>query len=224
MPEGAKTAHRRLLVINPNTNAGVTRRIAEHVRDELPEGTSVDVVNPATGPFSIETAADRACAVPIVAELIRGRSDYDGYVLACFDDLAVDEARGIVGAPVFSMAQAAIEEAAITGERYTVVTTVEDQVPTIEKLLKKYGVGNRGSVRACRVGVADASARTEEAESLLDMQIRSAIEDDGAGAVVLGSGAYAGRAGDLSRKYEIRFIEGLTAAIGRLAPKPDRNC
>ena len=66
-------------------------------------------------------------------------------------------------------------------------------------------------------GVAEASARTEQAESLLDRQIRAAIEDDAAAVVVLGSGAYAGRAGDFGAKYGVRFVEGLTAALGRLA-------
>lgn len=220
MQDSVKAADRRLLVINPNTNADVTRRIADHVSCGLPDGVLAEVVNPAVGPFSIETPADRDRAVPIVLELIRAKPGYDGYVLACFDDLAVDEAGRIVGAPVLSMAQAAIEEAAATARRYTIVTTVGDQVPTIEALLEKYDRGRLGAVRACRIGVADASARTTEAENLLDFQIRSAIAEDGAAAIVLGSGAYAGRAEDLGRKYGVRFIEGLPVAIERLAGQP----
>lgn len=212
-----RPADRRLLVINPNTNPEVTRRIAEHLHDGLPAGFGVEVVNPATGPFSIETAADRDGAVPAVLDLIRGRPDRDGYVLACFDDIAVDEARLLVGTPVFSMAQAAIEAAAATGGRFTVVTTVEEQVPTIEGLLEKYGARATGSVRACNVGVAEASGRSERAETLLDRQIRAAIEDDRAQAVILGSGAYAGRAGELEARYGVTFVEGLSAAIARLA-------
>lgn len=218
VPEIAGAAARRLLVINPNSNAGVTRRIAAYIHGGLPAGVGVDVVNPETGPFSIETPADRARAVPIVLELIRRKPGYDGYLMACFDDLAVDEARTIVAAPVISMAQAAIEEAASAGAPYTVVTTVDDQVPAIESLMRKYGVGSRGTVRACRIGVADAAARTEQAENLLDSQIRAAIEQDGASAVVLGSGAYAGRAEELGSRYGITIIEGVTAAIRLLAP------
>ncbi len=217
MPDNAKSFERRLLVINPNTNPDVTHRIARHVFQDLPDGIAADVINPDSGPLSIETTADRDRAVPAVLELIRRNLDRDGYILACFDDIAVDEARRMVDVPVISMAQAAIQEAEATGERYTVVTTVDDQVPTIEVLLKKYGNGNLGSVRACRAGVAEASARSVRAESLLDLQIRSAIEADGAAVVVLGSGAYAGRANDLSAKYGVRFIEGLTEAVMRLA-------
>ncbi|MCI5078226.1 aspartate/glutamate racemase family protein [Oricola sp.] len=216
MLESAKTRDCRLLVINPNTNPGVTRRIAEHMAQHAADAT-VEVVNPASGPFSIETAADRDCAVPAVLDLIRANPGHDGYILACFDDIAVDEARALVDAPVISMAQAAIEAAAATGGPYTIVTTVEDQVPTIEALMRRYDPGQAGTVRACRVGVAAASARSAEAESLLDRHIRAAIADDGAGTVVLGSGAYVGRAGDLEKRYGIRFIEGLMAAAERLA-------
>ncbi|MFZ2103698.1 MAG: aspartate/glutamate racemase family protein [Oricola sp.] len=213
----AKPAVRRVLVINPNTNPEVTRRISEHVKAGISAGIAAEIRNPTSGPFSIETAADRASAVPAVLDMIRQSPDCDGYVLACFDDIAVDEARQLVRAPVYSLAQVAIETAAEAGERFTIVTTVEDQIPAIQALIAKYGAKDIGSVRACRIGVAEASRQTDRAEALLDTQIRTAIADDGAAAVVLGSGAYAGRADELAAKYGIRIVEGLSAAIARMA-------
>lgn len=212
---------RRLLVINPNTNPEVTRRIADHVREALPAATRAEVVNPDAGPISIETMADRDCATPRVLDLIREKPDRDGYLLACFDDIAVAEARLIVRAPVVSMAQAAIEEAVAAGRRYVVITTVEDQVPAIGALLAKYDLGRRGSVRACRIGVAEAGARSKRAEALLDLQIQAAIEEDGADVIVLGSGAYAGRAGALGGRYGVRFVDGLSAALAWLTEAPN---
>ena len=85
--------------------------------------------------------------------------------------------------------------------------------------MKKYGADGQGSVRACGVGVAEASARSAHAEALLDKTVRRAIDEDGAQALVLGSGAYAGRAAELAGRYGVQFIDGLSAAIGTVSSR-----
>lgn len=207
---------RTILVINPNTNGGLTDRIRGQLSVRNAPDTAIEVTNPAEGPYSIETPADRKTASAQVVALVRARPGRDAYVLACFDDVGVDEARRLVAAPVLSMAQAAIEAAVETGERFTIVTTVDGQVPAIEALLAKYRAGGLGSVRACRVGVADAASRTAEAEELLNRQIVKAIRSDGSRTIVLGSGAYSGRADELGARYGVSFVDGLAAAVDRV--------
>lgn len=204
---------RRLLVINPNTNAAVTERVRQAVRACAPAGTALDVVNPELGPFAIETLQDRAEAVPHVLELIgRVVGTYDGYILACFDDIAIAEARRALSAPVISMAEAGIRAASIHHTRFDVVTTVEAAVPTIAALVKAYGMGERCRVRATGIGVSETAAMTERSEAALASAI-AASQESGSGAIVLGSGAYAGRSRQLSDAFAMPFIDGLEAAI-----------
>ncbi len=206
-----------MLVINPNTNAQITQEMSLQIAAETAGNLCVEATNPANGPFSVETAADRAWAVETVMELIADYPDMDAYVLACFDDIAVDEARNLVTGQVFSIAQSAIQTAVETARPYSVVTTVEGQIPTIRKLLAKYDPAGRGTVRACGVGVADAFQRTDHAEAQLELQITCAINGDGAECIILGSGAYAGRGRELSDRYGVRFVDGMSSALAFLS-------
>ncbi|KKB12228.1 Asp/Glu racemase [Devosia geojensis] len=204
---------RRLLVINPNTNAAMTERVRRAAEACAPAGTALDVVNPKLGPFAIETPQDRAAAVPHVLELIgRAAGAYDGFILACFDDIAIAEARLALAAPVISMAEAGIRAAAVRHANFDVVTTVEAAVPTIAALVQTYGMSGRCSVRATGIGVSETAAMTERAEAALAAMVE-ASRASGSGAVVLGSGAYAGRRQQLTQAFAIPFIDGLEAAL-----------
>jgi allantoin racemase len=208
-----RAAGRRLLVINPNTNAAMTERIGRAARLCARPETGIDAVNPSSGPFAIESAADREAAVPHVVSLVAASSrQHDGYILACFDDIGVDDIRRLVGAPVVSMAEAGIR-AADPYRRFAIVTTVETALPAIVALLAHYDAADRCVVRATGIGVAEASARTESAERALHGAIRHARDEDGAEAIVLGSGAYSGRRAELAEMAGTPVIDGLESAI-----------
>lgn len=205
--------HRRLLVINPNTNTAVTERVRRAAEACAPARTTLDVVNPKLGPFAIETPKDRAAAVPHVLELIgRAAGGYDGYILACFDDIAILEARRILSTPVISLAEAGIRAAAMLHARFDVVTTVYEALPTIRALVDAYGMSTRCKVRATGIGVSETAAMTERAEAALASVI-TASRASGSGAIVLGSGAYAGRRRQLSDAFDLPFIDGLESAL-----------
>lgn len=213
-PEAGRRPH-RLLVINPNTNAQVTAQVRRAALAAAPRGTEIDVANPARGPFAIESARDRAEAVPHVVSLIEARMDegFDGYVLACFDDIGVEEARRLVAVPVVSMFGAGVASARATGGRFAIITTVDSAVAGIERLAAAYGVAHLCTVRATGVGVAETAARTPLAEARLAAAIERAMVEDRAAAIVLGSGALTGRAAALEERFGIPFIDGLAAAI-----------
>ena len=204
---------RRLLVINPNTNRAVTERVRRAAEEFAASGTRLDVVNPEQGPFAIETPEDRAAAVPHVLALIdQAGGAYDGYILACFDDIAVAEARQAQSAPVISMAEAGIRAAALRYARFDVVTTVEAAVPTIAALMQAYGMSERCQVRATGIGVSETAAMTDRAEAALRSTVATS-RASGSSAIVLGSGAFAGRRQQLSDAFAMPFVDGLESAI-----------
>jgi allantoin racemase len=209
----SRATGRRLLVINPNTNAAMTERIRRAAALCARPDTGIDAVNPASGPFAIETAEDRDAALPHLLSLVTADSgSHDGYVLACFDDIGVAAIRQLVAAPVMSMAEAGIR-AADRYRRFAIVTTVEAALPAIATLLGRYGAADRCVVRATGIGVAEASGRTETAEKALRCAIRRARDEDGAEAVVLGSGAYSGRQAELAQAARMDVIDGLEEAV-----------
>ncbi|WP_084369078.1 aspartate/glutamate racemase family protein [Rhizobium sp. RU36D] len=206
---------RRLLVINPNTNPGVTEKIRNEAAKVVAPGTQVTVVNPVSGPFSIETSEHRDDAVPRVISLVRDMlaQRYDAFAFGCFDDIALFETRAIAGVPVVGTCEAGIAAARTMAGRFGIITTVHSAVPGIHALLARYGASDICTVRAAGIGVAAAAGSDGEAERRILMTIREAIQQDGAEAILLGSGGLTGRAADLERHFGIPVIDGVAAAI-----------
>ena len=204
----------RYLIINPNTNDAVTHSIRELALSITPPGVISEVTSPALGPYAIETKQDKVAATQHVLALIeqRQKEGFAGYIMACFDDIAIAEARTLTQAPVISLAEAGIRYAAASGGLFTVVTTFIEAVPTIEALSVTYGVNKRCRVDATGIGVADTAAQTELAELRLHEAIQGAIRLKST-SIVLGSGAFAGRAQSLSQRYRIDITDGFAEAL-----------
>lgn len=205
----------RLLVINPNANAVVTARVRRAAEDIAGGRTQVTVVNPPDGPLSIETAADREQSAPKILDLIRAGAAqrYDAYVLACFDDIALAEARALVDVPVVGAFEAGLAAVRTVAARFSIVTTVQAAVPGILDLLRDYGAAGLCTVRAAGIGVAAAADEGAFAEKKIAQAIRGAIEEDGAGAILLGSGALAGRAAAYRKMLPVPVVDPVMAAV-----------
>ncbi len=216
-------AGRRLLVVNPNSNPLVTGLVAAAARAAAPRDVEVSVTSPADGPFAIETPAHRAAAVPPVLRLIEMHREagFDGYVLACFDDIAVPETRALVAAPVTDLAEAGIAAALTAGGRFTVLTTVTAAVPRILELVQRFGAAERCTIRAAAIGVAEAAERSPATRQRLAAVIHAALAEDQATAILLGSGALAGAAPMLDPCCPVPIIDPVTAAVRRLAGQID---
>lgn len=207
-------SYHKLLIINPNTNDNVTQSIRELIHRIAPAGVTTDVTSPTQGPKAIESEQHKKDATQHVLALIEQRKaeGFDGYIMACFDDIAIAEARTLTQAPVISLAEAGIRYAAANGGLFTVVTTFNEAVPTIEMLSAAYGLSERCRVVATGIGVSDTAAQTERAEARLHAAIEEAIQLNST-AIVLGSGAFAGRAKALQKRYGIEINDGFAEAL-----------
>ena len=205
----------RLLVINPNTNPAVTRHVQRVAEELIGPRTTVTVVNPQEGPFSIETAADKAAALPRALDLVqRHRAEgYHALAFACFEDLGLDEARALAGMPVVGACEAGIAAARTVASRFSIVTTVAAAVPTIEAMVHGLGAGSFCGVVAAGIGVAAAAGGAGRVDARIAAAIRLAIEEQGAKAIILGSGGLTGRAAGLQRQFGLPVIDGVAAAI-----------
>lgn len=207
------TDRRRILVVNPNGNPEVTRLVADTATAVLHPSTAVRVLHPEGSPRSIETRADRRLAEPLALDLLARHPGYDAYVMACFDDIAIDSGRRFLGAPIVCAAEAAISVARMFAPRIAIVTTVEAMVPGIRTLIASLGAEKICTVRAAGIGVASAAAGGTEISRKIDETIENARNLDGAGAIILGSGGLTGRAEGLSLRHGLPVIDSIEAAL-----------
>ncbi len=215
MPKGPGT--RRLLVINPNSNAAITaqiRRMADHVLGAGVETTVIDLID---APVAIQSPGDRALAEPLaIARIEVGVAEgYDGFVMACFDDIAVSE-RGRIPRPIVDAVDASLALARTCASRFAIVTTFDAAVPRIRALVARNGLDGTCTIRAAGIGVSAAADLDPQTLARLQDTIDAAIAEDGAEAIILGSGALAGRAPVLSEGRAVPVIDSIEAAI-RLA-------
>lgn len=212
-PHGCAPA--RVLAINPNTNPAVTARVRAAAARLESARVVVEVVNPRHGPFSIESPPERAEAERRVLELIRESlpKRYDAYVLACFDDLALEQARAMVKVPVTGTCEAGIAAAKAISSHFVIVTTVHAAVPGIRDLMLRYGAGESATVRAAGIGVAQAASAEQDARQRLVQTVRAAVEKDGARAVLLGSGGLTGQADEVARATGLPVVDAVAAAL-----------
>ncbi|MBR0993222.1 aspartate/glutamate racemase family protein [Bradyrhizobium japonicum] len=206
----------RLHVVNPNTTASMTAKIAAAARAVALPGTEIDARQPTMGPVSIEGFYDEAFAVPGMLGCIRD-ADRDGaeaHIIACFDDTGLDAARAVAKAPVVGIGEAGFHMASLLAARFAVVTTLGVSIVPIEHNLKKYGLAERCTrVRAAEVPVLALEARNTEALTKISAEIAAAIRDDRAEAIVLGCAGMADLAAEFAATHGLPVVDGVAAAV-----------
>ena len=207
-----------IVVINPNTTAAMTARIAATAQSVATADTHIIAIQPSAGPASIEGYADEAMAVPhmleaLFAEQAKGKT-IAGYVIACFDDTGLDAARCVLDAPVVGIGEAACHMASLLAARFSVITTLSRSISPIEHNLVKYGLASRcARVRAVEVAVLDLEDAASDAYAQISNEIRIALKDDCAEAIVLGCAGMTDLAERLSKEHGVPVIDGVGAAV-----------
>ena len=205
----------RILVVNPNTTASMTRTIEAAARKAAGPATAVEAVTSAMGPASIEGYYDEALAVPgLLAEIRRGeRAGAAAAIIACFDDTGLDAARAMASIPVIGICEAALSLASFVARRFAVVTTAERSRVPVEELVHRYGMGARARVRAAGVAVLALEDPSSGAVAKLRAEIARALDEDHAEAIVLGCAGMADLAAALQRDFGVPVIDGVGAAV-----------
>jgi allantoin racemase len=206
----------RLHIVNPNTTAAMTAKIATAARAVALPDTAIDARQPSMGPVSIEGFYDEAFAVPGMLGCIRDadRDGADAHIIACFDDTGLDAARAVAKAPVIGIGEAAFHMASLIAARFSVVTTLGVSIEPIEHNLRKYGLSERcARVRAAEVPVLALEERNADALSRISGEIAAAMGSDRADAIVLGCAGMADLAGELAAKHRLPVVDGVAAAV-----------
>ena len=206
----------RLHVVNPNTTASMTAKIAAAARSVALPDTAIDARQPTMGPVSIEGFYDEAFAVTGMLGCIReaDRDGADAHVIACFDDTGLDAARAAAKAPVIGIGEAGFHIASLIAARFAVVTTLGVSIVPIEHNLKKYGLVERcARVRAAEVPVLALEERNADALAKISAEITAAIRNDRAEAIVLGCAGMADLAAELAVVHGLPVVDGVAAAV-----------
>ena len=205
----------QLLIINPNSTASMTAKIATAAKNVALPDTTITAVNPDSSPASIQGYYDEALALNGIIEQVRLNEGFDAVVLACFDDTGLDAVRCMTDKPVLGIGEAAYHYASMLSNKFSVVTTLARSVPALEHNLVRYGLASRCiKVRASDVAVLELEDPNSSARALISLEIEKAISEDRAEAIVLGCAGMTDLAESLSDQYGVPVLDGVVCATG----------
>jgi allantoin racemase len=204
----------KILVINPNTTRSMTDKIAIAARAVARPDTEIVAANSQNGPASIQGYLDVAICVPGLLAEVAQHPDVDAIVVACFDDTGVDAVRTLVNVPVLGIGEAAYHAASMIANKFSVITTLSRSVPGLENNLMRYGLAQKcARVRATEIPVLKLEEGDPATLFKIRSEIREAIGQDNAEAIVLGCAGMADLMAELSAEFGLPVIDGVAAGV-----------
>ena len=215
----------RIVVLNPNSTEAVTEGIDAALDSlRLDGGPSIECATLAEGPPGIESEAHvQAVAAPI-ARFVASREDGAGaFIIACFSDPGLDEARRATRRPVLGMAACGVLTATALGSRFGVVSILEQAIPRHLRYYDALGAGSRlAGDRAVGVGVAGLADESRTLDRMMATGV-ALRDEDGADVLVLGCAGMARYRERLEDALGIPVVDPVRAAAGMaisvLAPR-----
>lgn len=210
----------KIMVIVPIIVDVFNEEVYNEFKTYASERTEIEVVNLDRGPASIESEYDEAIAAPdILNKLVEAeKRGFDGAIIDCFGDPAVKAAREVVDIPVVGAAEPSMLFACSLGQRFSVVTVLENVIPMIENIAKVLGVYHKlASVRSVDIPVLELQDKDRLRGALYNEMLK-AIKEDRAHVLVLGCTGMMGLAKSLHEMlkregFDIPVIDPAAAAI-----------
>jgi len=203
-----------IVIINPNSTESVTHGMDAAVeRLRVPYGPALECVTLEDGPPGIETDEHVAEVILPICDLIRARQEeVSGFVIACYSDPGLREARELTTKPVFGIGESAMLTAMTRGSRFGVISMLERSIPRHARYRRKLGFALRcAGDRAIGLGITELL----DVERAFD-RIRGVAElvrdEDGADVLILGCGGLAGNRSRLEEAVGVPVVEPTQAA------------
>lgn len=207
-----------LLVLNPNTTAGVTALLQRHAQAAAGHDVMVQAVTARFGAPYIACEASHAVAGHAAldawaAARAASATPPCAVLIGCFGDPGLWALREPSRAPVTGLAEAAFAEAARHG-RFAVVTGGERWPPMLRRLAQALGhdAALAGIFAVAPTG-AQLAADPAAAEALLAEACRRAATETGATTVIVGGAGLAGLAARLQPQVPVPLIDSVQAGV-----------
>jgi allantoin racemase len=203
-------------IIIDTFNEEVEREFKSYASSE----TKIEVVNIEKGTASIESEYDETLASPYILEKVieAEKMGFDGVIVDCFADPAVRAAREVVDIPVVGAGEPSMLFACSLGDRFSVVTVLENVVPSIENLARLAGVYEKlVSVRSVGIPVLELQEKDRLRNALYNEMLK-AIEEDRAHVLILGCTGMMGLAKSLHEMlkrdgFDVPVIDPAAASL-----------
>jgi len=204
-----------IVVINPNSTQAVTD-VMDRALDplRLSGGPPVECVTLREGPPGIETQKHvDAVVVPICNLIKKLESDVSAFVIGCFSDPAVTEARLITSKPVLGIAESSMLVAMTRGFKFGVVSILENSVVRHRSYVHELGFAARfAGDRPVGLNVTELVRHDQAFERLVEVG-RELKDIDDADVLITGCAGMSGYRVALEKSVGLPVIDPVQAAV-----------
>lgn len=203
----------RILVLNPNSSASVTRLLDESVAPLRRAGDiRIECVTLDQGPRAIESDDDVSDVAPKVRDFVAGQ-DAGAFVIACFSDPGLEMARRATRRPVYGMAECGYAGAMARGGRFGVISILAESLPRHRRHIRALGIESRlAADLPLGLGVLELSQSESVTPRLREIG-HALISNHGADVLVLGCAGLAAYRTSLENDLGVPVIEPVQAAV-----------
>jgi Asp/Glu/hydantoin racemase len=134
-----------IVVLNPNSSQSVTDALSGSLEPlRFAGGPPIRCATLAEGPPGIETDEHvAAVAAPVCDYVRRHEHDAGAFVIACFSDPGLEQARAVSARPVFGMAECGLLTALAYGRRFGVISILDTSLARHLAYIRRLGIEDR---------------------------------------------------------------------------------
>ncbi|QKT07683.1 Asp/Glu racemase [Gordonia sp. X0973] len=219
-----ENGRRRITVVNADDNEPIRQRILYSIKPLIfDDGPEIEVVTLPGGPKLMETQEDIDSVGPPMTEFVGSKPDTDVFVVVCFADPGLAEARKAAGGrKVFGINQCGINTALALGDKVGVIGISDAAVARHHRYYESLGIGHRiAGERPANIDLGDAANALDpttaiDPKMVLDRlaEVSRELIEDGADVIVLGEGGMSPARDLLQEAIGIPVVDPTAAAVG----------
>ena len=178
-----------VILATPRAERGFVQKRIDAYNVCANDRIEIILVTTEDGPDSTDSRYEELLAGPhIISAAKKLASDgVRAIIVSCFSDPAVGGLREVFDFPIIGPGEASFHAATLLGDKFSVVTILENGRSMIEEAIRKLGLSNRlASVRAINMTPKEIDSDYSQTESAVRKEAEAAIREDGASVLVMG--------------------------------------
>jgi len=225
-----------ICVINPYATAISNEKIKLCAQKVIDKDTSIFIDNEISQEDYFDLHSETINVSKLLGEVETNNSS-DAFIIISFEDIAVDTIRKITLKPIIGLGEATFYTANIIANKFSIITNLSQSHEALKNNLIKYDMEHKCvSINSIEVPVLDMDTMSKSNLNKLDNEIQRTITEDDPEAIIITSPGILNLKKNLSKKFNIPIIEGVTAAtalienlvkldlqIKKFVPKPSRT-
>ena len=225
-----------ICIINPYAAAISNEKIKLCAQKVIDKDTSIFIDNKNSQEDYFDLHSE-TINVPKLLNEVETNNSSDAFIVISFEDIGVDTIRKITSKPIIGLGEATFYTANIIANKFSIITNLSQSHEALKNNLIKYDMDHKCvSIKSIEVPVLDMDTMSKSNLNKLDHEIQRTITEDHPEAIIITSPGILNLSKNLSNKFNIPIIEGVTAAtalienfvkldlqIKKFVPKPSRT-